>query len=239
LDQADGVGVIDWQRFGQGPLELDAGMFLATTWRYGLDHKPLAVEAARAEEALLAGTPGLLDERVLAWHRAAALLRLASKVYVVERRKENWLDRAHALLTEATRLAERAARPDPVARIEAPALRLNGAALELILRALSTRPATAEELDQIRKLLDERMKRDQDALSQRTQKRIAASGAPGSTTHIRRGTSQAASVHEPCFPVGRARRLVPRLGRSPRRPGAPRASGGGSRSRGVSGVVHP
>src|SRR5207245_11783787 len=72
LDQGDGVGVIDWQRFGQGPLELDAGMFLATTWRYGLDHAPLAAEAARAEEALLAGTTGLLDERVLAWHRAAA-----------------------------------------------------------------------------------------------------------------------------------------------------------------------
>jgi len=163
LDQGDGVGVIDWERFGRGPLELDAGMFLATTWRYGLDHAPLAAEAARAEEALLAGTPGLLDERVLAWHRAAALLRLAGKVYVVERRKENWLDRAHALLTEATRLAEVAARPDPVARVEGPALRLNGAALELILRALSTRPATPEELDQIRKLLDERKQRDQNA----------------------------------------------------------------------------
>src|SRR3989441_4361754 len=72
LDQGDGVGVIDWERFGRGPLELDAGMFLATTWRYGLDHAPLAAEAARAEEALLAGTTGLLDERVLAWHRAAA-----------------------------------------------------------------------------------------------------------------------------------------------------------------------
>src|SRR5204863_8022786 len=144
LDQGDGVGVIDWERFGRGPLELDAGMFLATTWRYGLDHAPLAAEAARGEEALLAGTPGLLDERVLAWHRAAALLRLASKVYVVERRKENWLDRAHALLTEATRLAERAARPDPVARIQAPAPRLHGAALGPTLRALSTRPGTAE-----------------------------------------------------------------------------------------------
>ncbi|HYU00490.1 MAG TPA: aminoglycoside phosphotransferase family protein, partial [Gemmatimonadales bacterium] len=56
LDQGDAVGVIDWERFGRGPLELDAGMFLATTWRYGLDHAPLAAEAARAEEALLAGT---------------------------------------------------------------------------------------------------------------------------------------------------------------------------------------
>src|SRR2546430_16757155 len=106
-----------WTAGSEGPLELDAGMFLATTWRYGLDHAPLAAEAARAEEALLAGTTGLLDERVLDWHRAAALLRLASKVYVVERRKENWLDRAHALLTEATRLATLAARPEPVARV--------------------------------------------------------------------------------------------------------------------------
>ncbi len=40
---------------------------------------------------------GVIDwQRVLAWHRAAALLRLASKVYVVERRKENWLDRARS-----------------------------------------------------------------------------------------------------------------------------------------------
>ena len=155
LDQGDGVGVIDWQRFGQGPLELDAGMFLATIWRYGFDHEPLAGEVARAEEALLAGTADLIDERVLAWHRAAALLRLAGKVYVVERRKENWRGRADALLAEATRLAEFAARPDPVARVQAPALRLNGAALELILGALSTRPATPEELEQIRKLLSE------------------------------------------------------------------------------------
>ena len=155
LDQGDGVGVIDWERFGQGPLELDAGMFLATIWRYGLDHEPLAGEVARAEEALMAGTADLLDERVLAWHRAAALLRLASKVYVVGRRKENWLSRADALLGEATRLAEFATRPAPVARVEAPVLRLNGAALELILGALSTRPATPEELEQIRKLLSE------------------------------------------------------------------------------------
>ena len=55
----------------------------------------------------------------------------------------------------AARLAEFAARPAPVARVEAPVLRLNGAALELILGALSTRPATPEELEQIRKLLSE------------------------------------------------------------------------------------
>ncbi len=147
LDLGDGPGVIDWERFGQGPLELDAGMFLATVWRLGLDHEALAGEATRAVTALLEGTRGLLDERALAWHRAAALLRLASKVHVVQRRKTDWRARAHALLAEATRLAELAPRAEPVTRAKP-------RALELVLQALSTRPATPEELDQIRKLLD-------------------------------------------------------------------------------------
>jgi aminoglycoside phosphotransferase (APT) family kinase protein len=154
LDLGDGPGVIDWERFGQGPLELDAGMFLATTWRLGLDHDALAGEATRAITAFLEGTRGLLDERALAWHRAAALLRLANKVHVVKRRKTDWLVRAHALLAEATRLAEHAPQPAPVARAKPRAFQFRGA-LELVLQALSTRPATPEELDQIRKLLDE------------------------------------------------------------------------------------
>src|SRR3989449_253570 len=42
LDLGDGPGVIDWQRFGQGPLELDAGTFLATISRLGLLHESRA-----------------------------------------------------------------------------------------------------------------------------------------------------------------------------------------------------
>src|SRR5439155_952599 len=38
LDAGDGPGVIDWHRFGQGPVELDAGMFLATLSRLRLLH---------------------------------------------------------------------------------------------------------------------------------------------------------------------------------------------------------
>ena len=158
LDLGDGPGLIDWERFGQGSFELDAGMFLATIWRIGLDHSALAGDAARAEQVFLTGTEGLLDERALAWHRAAALLRLAAKVRVVERRKPDWLARAEAQLREAMRLAERAAQLEPVEqRAEAPAsaFKPNAAALELILRALATRPATPEELERIRKLLDE------------------------------------------------------------------------------------
>ena len=153
LDLGDGPGVIDWERFGQGPLELDAGMFLATVWRLGLDHEALAGEATRAVTALLEGTRGLLDERALAWHRAAALLRLASKVHVVKRRKIDWQARAHALLAEAARLAEEARQSEPVRPVKARALRPKFAALELVLQTLSTRPATPAELDEIRRLL--------------------------------------------------------------------------------------
>ncbi len=104
LDLGDGPGVIDWQRFGQGPAELDAGMFLATIWRLGLRHEHLAAEASLAEEAFLGGTADLLDERALTWHRAAALLRLADKL---NSRQEDWPAGAqHALLGEAARLAE-------------------------------------------------------------------------------------------------------------------------------------
>jgi len=117
-----------------------------------------APEAARAEQAFLAGTAGLLDERALAWHRAAALLRLAGKIYVVSRRKADWRTRADALLSEAARVAERApsgrvVRAEPAAAPARFALRIS--ALELVLQALSARPATPGELDQIRRLLVE------------------------------------------------------------------------------------
>jgi hypothetical protein len=108
LDLGDGPGVIDWQRFGQGPVELDAGMFLATIARVGLDHAELAGEAARAAEAFLAGTRGLLEERALAWHRAAALLQLAARRvgHPARHRPGHLLKLTQALLDEAARHAE-------------------------------------------------------------------------------------------------------------------------------------
>ena len=116
LDLGDGPGVIDWQRFGQGPLELDAGIFLATVSRIALRHEPLAGEVARAEEALRAGTRNLLDERALAWYQSVTLLRLAAKPVgsAGEKRllasgkpdlRNLALSRAQALLDQAARLA--------------------------------------------------------------------------------------------------------------------------------------
>jgi hypothetical protein len=103
LDLRGGPGVIDWQRFGQGPLELDAAVFLATLWRSGHLHEDLAREAARAEAAFLAGTQGLLNERSLAWHRAAVLLHFAAK-QCHQHGGAEWGWRARALLDEAARL---------------------------------------------------------------------------------------------------------------------------------------
>ena len=100
IDLGDGPGVIDWQQFGQGPVEFDAGTFLATIWRIGQKDARLAPEAARTEETFLAGTAGLLDAWSVAWYRAAMLLRLADKY---GRRGGDQLVDAHALLSEAVR----------------------------------------------------------------------------------------------------------------------------------------
>jgi len=98
IDVGDGPGVIDWQQFGQGPAEFDAGTFLATIWRIGQKEARLAPEAARTEEAFLAGTASQLNRSAVAWYRAAMLLRLADKY---GRRGGDALVDAHALLSEA------------------------------------------------------------------------------------------------------------------------------------------
>jgi len=146
LDLGDGPGVIDWQRFGQGPVEVDAGMFLATITRLGLRHAADAREAESAERAFLAGTRGLVDERTLAWYRAAALLHLASRGL-----KRQAASEARAVVAEAARFADRVGPPPPV---YAPPLA--SSALELVLAALSASPATPAELDRIQALLDQK-----------------------------------------------------------------------------------
>src|SRR2546430_1639007 len=98
------------------------------------------------------GTRGLLDEGAWAWHQAAALLQLTERLPAG---RGDWRARAHVLLAEATRLIERAAPREPIAPRRRAASWFKAPALELVLQALSTRPATQEELDQIRALLRE------------------------------------------------------------------------------------
>jgi tRNA A-37 threonylcarbamoyl transferase component Bud32 len=107
IDTGTGSGLIDWDGFGRGPAELDAGTFLATVRRIGLSSPGAAAAVAGAELAFLAGTAGQLDESTLAWYRAAALLRIARRLEI--RSSPNWKARALRLLSEADRLAMAAA----------------------------------------------------------------------------------------------------------------------------------
>src|SRR2546428_11283811 len=101
---------MDWHRFGKGPAELDAGMFLATLSRLRLLHPAHTGEALRAEHAFLEGTRDLLDERALAWQRAAALLQLTERLPTAGR--GDWRDGADAPVGVGTRPGWGAAHPE-------------------------------------------------------------------------------------------------------------------------------
>ena len=107
VDLGDGPGLIDWDAFGHGPLEFDAGTWLATVYRIQLSNPGTSGSVARAERAFRAGTIGVLDGCALSWYRAAALLTVAHRLEI--RAKGNWKARALALLTEAARLVVTAA----------------------------------------------------------------------------------------------------------------------------------
>lgn len=107
IDTGTEPGLIDWDGFGHGPPEFDAGTFLATVRRIALSSPDAADAVARAEQAFLAGTAGRLDECALSWYRAAALLRIARRLEI--RSSDNWKARALWLLSEAGRLAMTAA----------------------------------------------------------------------------------------------------------------------------------
>jgi hypothetical protein len=101
LDLGDGPGVIDWDSFRQGALELDAARFLAAlSWLAG-EGRGRVEGTADAAAALRAGLDGLLDERALAWYRAAVLVRLAKKLCRETPRPAGWRARARSLLAEA------------------------------------------------------------------------------------------------------------------------------------------
>jgi len=106
LDTGDGPGVIDWPQFGRGPLEVDAGMFLATVSRTALRHTEVAEEADRAKDAFVEGTRGLVDPKSLEWYWAASLLDLAPRCLKNGQKREGILD-ALSLLDEAAGRAER------------------------------------------------------------------------------------------------------------------------------------
>jgi len=95
------VGLISWSHFAQGPLELDAGLFLASIAGQGLEDETLSGETTRARDAFFAGVGESLDPQGLAWFQRAALLRLAYTE--VEQGKGDRLALAGALLEAVKR----------------------------------------------------------------------------------------------------------------------------------------
>ena len=107
LDLGDGPGVIDWQQFGQGPIEVDAGMFLASVSRLALRRAASKDEATQATETFLSGIRGLSETTRLEWYWAAGLLHLAASGLKTGRKREAPRE-SHALVVEAIRHAESA-----------------------------------------------------------------------------------------------------------------------------------
>jgi aminoglycoside phosphotransferase (APT) family kinase protein len=78
FDLGNGPGVIDWDKFRQGPVEVDAGMLCAAA-RCEM-HQPKHERAAqRAVAVFLEEVDDLVDPARLRWYRTAALLQLASR----------------------------------------------------------------------------------------------------------------------------------------------------------------
>jgi hypothetical protein len=100
FDLGDRPGVIDWDGFRRGAIELEGGMFLAGLSYLSAAQSALEAEAAAAGEAFRSGLAGAVDERALSWYRAGALARLAK----FRRYEAGWPKRAAALLQEGRAL---------------------------------------------------------------------------------------------------------------------------------------
>ena len=99
LDLGRGPGMIDWDSFRRGAVELDAGRFLASLSQRAGRRGVLAANVAPAAESFLAGIAGLVERDQLAWYRAGALVKLSWRLSA--RRPKRWRERARSLLSEA------------------------------------------------------------------------------------------------------------------------------------------
>jgi hypothetical protein len=104
LDMVDGPGVIDWDGFRRGALDLDGGMFLAGLAQLVQERPEAAVAADAAAGAFRGGLGGLVGEPALAWYEAGALLRLAR--YDSDPASPRWRARATALVGRARALLD-------------------------------------------------------------------------------------------------------------------------------------
>src|SRR5207302_1748989 len=77
FDLVDGPGVIDWDTFRQGPVEVDAGMLCAAA-RWEMYQPEYERATRRAIAVFLDEVDDLVDPARLRWYRTAALLKFAS-----------------------------------------------------------------------------------------------------------------------------------------------------------------
>lgn len=99
LDLGDGPGVLDWDEPRHGPVELDAGAFLASLRRHAGQQPPHAAAAAVAAETLVTAAAPLLEPAAIDWYRRAALVKHAKHACKLHR--PGWHRLAADLLGEA------------------------------------------------------------------------------------------------------------------------------------------
>ena len=98
FDLVDGPGVIDWDTFRQGPVEVDAGMLCAAA-RWEMYQPEYERATQRAIAVFLEEVDDLVDPARLRWYRTAALLKFAS-----HRARRGAGDLAASLISDAEKV---------------------------------------------------------------------------------------------------------------------------------------
>jgi len=103
IDLPGGPGVYDWDGYGQGRLELDAGHFLVVMDRGTKGRPDRVANAARAGAALREAIADVTDADAVEWHRALMLVKHSWRMSRTA--TPDWRVRAAAFLDEARAVA--------------------------------------------------------------------------------------------------------------------------------------
>jgi phosphotransferase family enzyme len=99
LIDLNGPGVIDWDGFRRGPLELEAARFLSALSRMAKSRRAATDEIRHAERTFREGLAELVDADALGWYLTADLVKLAARL--ARRQPSGWLEKAQGLLADA------------------------------------------------------------------------------------------------------------------------------------------
>jgi hypothetical protein len=102
IDCAEGPGVVDWDGFGHGAMEQDAGEFLATVTRVALREPRAQPAAGAARRAFLERLGDHVDADAVRWFETLSLIKNAR--HAARSRRAGWHAQATRLLETAERL---------------------------------------------------------------------------------------------------------------------------------------